>query len=448
MNFYIHSIIGISTKSSNYYWGYYKNAPLSNSEVSVILISTEHQPVSYFVEAPAVARYYNGTFAADNTNSTVINFPSDLMVSSHVEQHKGIHASVYNGRVTMIGQIEGYRSSDTFLVLPTVSTCTINPEHVYYGMSVSRSPSSPYTSIILIIGTTNNTAMKLTVTQLVNISVGSITTELIPSREYSFVINRLQTVFIESLEDLTGTKIVTNNQVSVLGGHEAGNIPQATDYADHLVEQIPSTEFWGKVYYTAPLATRVSYTIKILAAYNSTSVTIYCNDVVEPFVINEGKFIKKTLRHQEYCAIHSNKKVLVVQFSHGAADDFDGNMMGDPMMTLVPAVNHYLNQLDFSTIRNSSSYKHYINIIVMEQYYQPSMMYLITGGVNRSLASQDWIPIVVNNITEAYATQVAVSEGVIQIVHANSTALMTAIAYGFKERGAYGHPGGLLINKG
>jgi len=84
----------------------------------------------------------------------------------------------------------------------------------------------------------------------------------------------------------------------------------------------------------------------------------------------------------------------------------------------------------------------------MEQYYQPSMMYLITGGVNRSLASQDWVPIVVNNITEAYATQVAVSEGVVQIVHANSTALMTAIAYGFKFHGAYGHPGGLFINTG
>ena len=64
--------------------------------------------------------------------------------------------------------------------------------------------------------------MKLTVTQSVIISVGNTTKDqqLIPGQEYSFVINRLQTVYIRSFEDLTGTKIITDRPVSVFSGHE------------------------------------------------------------------------------------------------------------------------------------------------------------------------------------------------------------------------------------
>ena len=50
--------------------------------------------------------------------------------------------------------------------------------------------------------------MKLTVTQPATIKVRDTDTILTSGRQYSFVINRLQTVYIESLDDLTGTKIL------------------------------------------------------------------------------------------------------------------------------------------------------------------------------------------------------------------------------------------------
>ena len=184
-----------------------------------------------------------------------------------------------------------------------------------------------------------------------------------------------------------------------------------------------------------------------MAAYNSTNVTVHCRDTVkEFFTINEGQF--KNLSHnQEYCSVQSNKRVLVALFSHKRTgrETMDSNNVGEPLMTLVPATIHYMNKLDFSTIRSSNNYDHYVNIIVMAEYYQPSMMYLRTGGVNTSLVLQDWVPIVVNNITEAYAAQVAIAAGVAQIVHSNTSALMTAIVYGFGERNGYGHPAGLKL---
>ena len=70
--------------------------------------------------------------------------------------------------------------------------------------------TSTYNSSILVVGAENNTMTNLTVTQSVTISVGETTVDLIPGRHYSFVINRLQTMYIGSFYDLTGTKIVTD----------------------------------------------------------------------------------------------------------------------------------------------------------------------------------------------------------------------------------------------
>ena len=425
-----------------YYLGFFAN--INAGGISILLITSETQPVQYFMEAPGVGYYRNGSISAGD--EVILNLPSSIEVSSVYHQMHGIYLATSSDKVTVIGQNLYRYTSDSFFALPLIE---LGDAYVHYGISVRRTVvfNSNYYSSILIVGTENSTIMKLTVTQSVNIGVGNNITTLIPGIQYSFVINRLQTVYISSLEDLSGTKIVTDKPVSVFSGHQCGNVPWNVRYCDHLIEQIPPTALWGKVYYIVPLASKSSYTIKTLAAYNSTIVNVYCNNTMESYTINEGEFINRTAQTNEYCAIYSNKEVLVVQFSHGGGED---SSRGDPMMTLVPAANQYLNKFDLSTIRNPrrSGFNHYVNIIVKEQYYQPNMIYLIAGGVNRSLVTQQWVPIQVNNITKAYATQVNILEGVTQIFHTDASAQMMTIVYGFNTDDAYGHIGGLYIPTG
>jgi len=418
-------------------------------EAVIVLMTSEQRPVYYMIEAPGVG-YYVSNFITNNSE-TIFNLTNNnLITSSHNDQNKGIHLMTSSDRVTVIGQNVrlGRHSDGTFLCSP-ITNLNVD-EYVYYGISVPRASldifSSNQSSSILIVGTENNTMMKLTVTQPVVVNINGTSVDLTAGVQYSFVINKLQTVLIGSVDDLTGTKIVTNKPASVLSGHECGNVPANISRCDYLIEHVPPTTLWGRVYYTAPLANRTSYTIKVLAACNSTIVNIYCNNTRESYNISEGESVNKTLTLQEYCAINSSKEVLVVQFSHGFRYEGNANNYGDPMMTLVPATNQYSNNFQFSTLQDQSKdYTHYINIIVLAQYYQPDMIYLISGGVNRSLDTHQWIPIMVNNVTKAYNMQVRISKGVAEVVHSNTTALMTTIVYGFARHRGYGHPGGIRL---
>jgi len=437
--------MGCSVTSNYLLVGYYIGFFSIGGEISalnIILVTSQSQPVDYSIEAPGVGYYTSGSVTSDN--EVIINLPTTLITSSHDDQNNGIHLMTSSDRVIVIGQNLNTSSSDTFLCLPITNLCV--DEYVYYGISIPMATGSSYNSSILVVGTEDNIMMKLTVTQPVTISVSNSTVDLIAGVQYSFVINRLQTVLIGSVDDLTGTKIVTDKPVSVLSGHQCGNVPANVSDCDHLVEQVPPTTLWGRVYYTAPLATRRSYTLKVLAAYNSTVVDIYCNNTWESYNIDEGESVNKTLSLQEYCAINSSKEVLAVQLSHGAEDDYDRNFIGDPMMTLVPATNQYSNNFQFSTLQGQSeNYTHYINIIVLAQYYQPDMIYLISGGVNRSLDTHQWVPIMVNNVTEAYSVQVMISVGATKVVHQNTNARLSQIVYGFGLFEGYGHPGGYNI---
>ena len=426
---------------NRYYIGFFPNYGRNNrnTTVSIVLVTGDTHQVTYSIEAPSVGYYHNGTVTAGH--EVTLNLSSSVQVLSHDDQNMGIYLIASSENLTVIGQSNHHASSDSYFALPIIE---VDDAYIYYGISVARAVihSNPLYSSILIVGTENNTMMKLTVTQSVTISIDNTPMNVIPDIQYSFIVNRLQTVYIGSADDLSGTKIATDRPVSVFSGHECANVPTNVTACSHLIEQIPPTALWGKVYYVAPLANKISYTIKVLAAYHSTTVNIYCNNTGESYTINEGQFVNRISQMNEYCAVYSNKKILVVQLSHGGTED---NNYGDPMMTLVPATNQYLNKFDFPTTYNplESGYDHYVNIIVTEHYFQPNMINLRAGGINRLLVTQQWVPIQVNNFAEAYATQVRVSEGIIQVVHADAAAQMTVIVYGFTRHDGYGHIGGI-----
>ena len=413
------------------------------------MLTNGEELTNYSVQAPVTGFYQNGTIIANVQN--IVNLPNTVSPASNVfdsgNYKEGVRLQTSKRKAAVIGSYNNGTNFDTVFVIPTVELC-LN-KYTYFAVSLSTDNELSDGSVV-IVGTANQTIVNITVpvSDVIKISNSTDWSVLTPGTLYTYEIQRLQIIYIAALNtDLTGTKVTTNKPISLFSGVECAVIPSLIENCGNLMEQIPPTELWGTVYYFAPLASRTSYTIKIIAAHHSTTVDIYCNNTVTSYyIVNAGEFINVTYDNQEFCGVKANQVVLVTQFSHG----YDSDSQGDPMMTLIPATSHYVNSITSSTFKISTCTNHYINIIVLASYYQPEMISITTPeGIRQSLDSLNWLPIMRNNVTEAYAAQVKIPHCVFEVTHANKSALMTVVVYGFANCvssgiGGYGHPGWLM----
>ena len=421
------------------------------------MLTSSKDLATYSVEVP-ITGFSESRIITSNIQNIIyppqnqLTGPSYSIPNVFNEEHKqGVHLQANGNKITTIGTSFG-DNFDTFFAIPIIDLCL--DVYTYFAISVSTGVTAD--GSVVIVGTADETSVNITVPVSAHIKINNSAnwTSLQAGRLYSYTIQKLQMVYIAAtlFTDLTGTKIITNKPISLFSGHECAFIPSRTLSCDHLMEQIPPTALWGRVYYFAPLSSRMSYTIKIIAAYDSTLVDVHCNDTSESYRMNSKGIIMLTYSNQEFCGVYANKEVLIAQFSHSYLTD----NKGDAMMTLIPPTAHYTNNIvssTFETSVKSTIYNHYINIIVLAGYYQPEMISITTAGVTtQSLNLHSWVPIVVNNITVAYAAQVNISHDVFELTHSNSSALMTAVVYGFgiytetevpNFAEGYGHPGWL-----
>ena len=401
-------------------------------------MTTDKQPVLYSIEAPWVRYYNKGTITADY--EATVEIPSDVIIVSHYDQSKGVYIKTTSNRVTVQCNYNPYcyrycyyaTHLEALTFIPVTGLCS--SEYQYYALSVNSTRSS-YNSSVLVVGTEDNTKMKLTVTHSVTVSISNVISHLVPYKEQSFTINRLHTVYFESQKDLSGCKIITNKEVSVFSGHQYGHILNSP--SSYLIKQVPPTSLWGNVHHVVPLKdVTAGYAIKIVAS-TQCMIKIYCNNSLSStdYLIDQ-EFIVKKFVNDEHCTIQSNASVLVAQFSLGVHSD---SGYGDLLMALVPSTKQYYNDFGYLIFNSRTSYYaplySYANIIVMAEYYQPEKIYLYDS----SLDTQLWVPLINNNVTEAYATQVNLTSGVVKFFHTNATALMTVMIYGFLSRGSYGN---------
>ena len=430
--------------SQVHYFGFFNNGNEDNADLKLILFNTGTQSVSFTIDAPGIHYVQSGIISANKQKT--VDIPGKAEVSSVDDQDKGIYLTTTSDSVIAIGQ--SYKGShfDTFTLQP-VANLNVD-KYTYYSISTSRQ-NNEGNSIILVVGSIDSTTMELTVTQQVQVKIGGTVKYLVPDKPYLFVLDRIQTVYISSKEDLSGSKIVTNKPVSVFNGHSDGHI-EIWARSGYIAEQIPPTAYWDKVFYF--VTTGGISEIRVLGAEDGTNVALYCNGIRESHIINEGKTFNKMFnsRAEAYCAVHSDKPVLVTQ--QGAIVYTESTFIGDPMLVTVPGTNQYTNTLYSSTLTledPSKKYHHYFNLIVLAEYYQPDMIHLTQGIVTHTLSTGDWRPISVDHVSEAYALQLSIIPGPYSITHDNPAAKMTFVSFGTGDVfGGYGHSAQFKVTQG
>lgn len=162
--------------------------------------------------------------------------------------------------------------------------------------------------------------------------------------------------FMRSTADLTGTLIKSTKKIAVFSGHQCAYIPDKTIACNHLVEQIPPVNSWGNKFYVGAMAKRSKYTLRVLASDDNTDIIINSEKVT---TLNKGQFYENH-KSGDNIVIETSKPALVAQFSQGFRN---GDSIGDPMMMLIRSVKDFRKSYRFAT-PIQGNWNHYINVTI------------------------------------------------------------------------------------
>ena len=238
-------------------------------------------------------------------------------------------------------------------------------------------------------------------------------------------------------EDLTGSRVQADKPVAVFGGHSLAYVPYNVPYADHLYEQIPSVDLWGRHFVTIPLKGRTGGDLfRALASDDNTHVSINGEIVA---TLNRGQFYETVLTQPAY--ILADQHILLAQFAQGTELD---HTTGDPFLSIVPPYEtfgrHYImptpyyRNYDFThnTYVVSDIYDSYLSLIVDSAH---------AGAVTvngQTIDSAQFFPIADSGFSGA---SIAVPKN--STLDISSPTPVGTLLYGWAPFESYGYTGGL-----
>lgn len=306
-------------------------------------------------------------------------------------------------------------AADAFLALPVASLGT---EYVALGYKNGVNVQGTQFAVVAA-----SDATMLTVTP--SVAVGARAARV----PYTVALNQGQTYQLRSTEpgeafDLSGSIITSDKPVAVFGGHVAGSVPHAVNYANHLVEQLPPTNTWGRYFVTAPFATRLKGdTFRFTASQDATRV--YVNGT-HAATLNRGQVHERVVEGN--ASIISDKPVLVGQYANG--HDFD-NATGDPMMVIVPPYEQFASSYTITTTH--ARFTNRVNVVA------PASAVGAVTLDGAAIPASSFTPV---GATGFSAAQVAINPGTHNLA---APAPFGVTVYGFAKDDAYGYTGGMNL---
>ena len=402
----------LESASSEFFVAFGRNSEGSES-LRLFITSIEPDPVPITIET---LRGFSFTGTATPNETTTVEIPNTFEVVSSSERDKGIRVSAGDKRIIVYGLNYLAGSSDAFLALP----CDHLPVEQYEYYAISYMDGSDRLSHILIVGCEDNTMVQ----------IGSAVVNL----------NRMQTYFFEDTNDVTGTKIVSNNPIVVYPGHECTNIPATVKYCDHITEQVPPTVIWGSQFISASFNGRSSGEIyRVLASEDATTVVVNCSTFsqLQTYVLSSaGSWQEFSTPALSFCSIDSNKPLLVMEFSLGST--LDG--IGDPFMMMVTPTEQFSNNYVFNVLPEFST--NYITVCITPDDFEPRNIHVD----DVDLENATWNTVYCSDTTVCgYVTYVTLTPGEHQLYHSDVSAHIGVSVYGFNRVNSYGYPGGLKL---
>lgn len=413
-----------STEGSEFWFGFMQNRASGTThylQITVISKLGAKVKLTYGTNETLIGNY---TLSANIPQLIPIDYSLLEPSSSESIEDKAIHL-VSDNPVNVYAFNYRTQSSDVAVIYPVKA---IGSE--YFAMCYSpKSTNSETKSEFLVVATADNTTVKI---------VPSVDTEANKANStITVTLNKGQVYQVRSINDLTGSYISSSQPVSFFSGTMSSYIPNTAASADHLFEQIPQTNTWGREFYVVPLKLRSKDTYRILAAEDGTVVTIGATNTKQ--TLAKGKYYEFELTSSQACKITSTKKVLVAQYCRSQAVD-GGSGVGDPFMTILSPISQKINDVTFTAYESNLIQNiFYVNVVTLTT--EISSVTLDGSSIGSQFTS-------FSGTKYSYA-QVAVSKGNHQLYSASKKGGFLAFIYGFGDSGnteSYGYGVGFSLN--
>ena len=348
--------------------------------------------------------------------------------NSYMYRNQGIHVHS-DGQISLI--VVNYRSGSMGIYQAYPHQLFPILQYQYYVVSIGTFIS--YTmSEILLVGNIDNTTITINPTADVIVpidihSANSSSETILAGTTKIIELHRLQTFLFGATEvDLSGTSIVSNQPLTVVSGHECGNIPSNIKHCDHVSEQIPPTVTWGKRFILTPYKDRTAgQYFKLIASQNALTIMHNCDFGVSTIHLAfAGDVDIIYTNYTTYCYLESDKPLLVTQMIPSRNAD---GITGDPSISIIYPIEQYKRDISFFANFPQITH-HYVNIIATQQD-----IILINGSV----LSLSWNSISdLNNEVVGYAAQVNITSLGAHVITSTNNVTFTVLVYGYWSRGS------------
>lgn len=408
------ALFGQSSRGKDF-WLMFNANTIGGGDPTLSLFITGDVNTTGTVSIPGVAYSQNFTVTAGVVTTVTLPLSAHITTSNVIE-NRAIHVTSVDN-VVVYGLNRKIATTDAFLAIPTNS---LSLEHIIltYYTNLASAPSQ-----LGIVASQDNTIVTITPSQNATGHNAGI--------PYTITLNRNQAYQLQSTNtsgpssDLTGTIVIGDKPISVFGSHLCANIPGSTTYCDHLVEQLPATDTWGKDFITASLKNRTAGDIfRVLASKNGTIVKLNGSIVA---TINRGAFHELNLPSNSYNQIETSEPCLVAQYCKGTSAD---NVISDPFMTIIPPKEQFFGSTVFTTPASGFS-SNFVNII--------------TSNAGVGIIKLDGVTIPTSEYTAIGSSgfsgaRVDVTLGSHSLTAPNIA--FGAFVYGFDNADSYGYPAG------
>jgi gliding motility-associated-like protein len=339
----------IPTVGTEFWVGFMKNYSTPNLE---LMISSETATTGV-VSIPAQG--WNLNFSVVPGTVTTLTIPSALAYHQNNQtiENKGVLVTTQDTVSVFASNIDP-NTTDACRVLPTPSLGTDYFISAYDGLSVS---GITLPSEFVIVATENGTEIDITpsVPTLGGNAAGTtFTIQLDEGESYQ--------VQSSSGLDLSGSTVTATaasgdcRPFAVFAGAECTYVPSSCSACDHLVDQLLPIKTWGTNYFLVPFSSTSSYTYRVYARDNATSVII---DGGAPLPLNAGQFLEFN-SVSTATEVSANNPILVAQLMEGTTCSGSG----DPAIVNLNSDQQGISNITFSTVTSNIITQNFVNLIV------------------------------------------------------------------------------------